>query len=45
MIAFSIVVAVIGAIGIKYVSGISPGSRGEILAWAELLVLEREYVQ
>jgi hypothetical protein len=42
MTAFSIVEALIGAIGTKYVSSISAGSRGEISAWAELLVLERE---
>jgi len=42
MTAFSIVEALIGAIGTQYVSRISPGSRGEVSAWAELLVLERE---
>jgi len=43
MTAFSIVEALIGAIGTKYVSRISPGSKGEISAWEELLVLGREY--
>jgi len=41
MIAFSIFEALIETIGTKYVSRISPGSRGEISAWAESLVLTR----
>jgi hypothetical protein len=45
MTAFSIVEALIGATGTKYVSRISAGSRREISALSELLVLGKEQAQ